>query len=304
LQRCALSIGAACLVFAPWGAIIFERRADIARSLGHVAAARLSPVQIARASAGLLRLVGIDNNFVHPSRVDVVAAVAVLLLLAFAVVSVCRWYPARIYLFILLPILSATLPHAIADLFSGDSIASPRYFISAYVYLDLLLVGFFAACIAARKPRVVALGSLALAGLLAANIFSLVENSKAETWWNKGQDNSLAVARAIDAAKQPIIVSDDLLVYSLVLANYLRPDVAVSVRPPCYMCTDRSPPKLDDAVLPAGAYTDIFALGPSPRLQSLLRDLMARRHVHASYHCINIRQNCKSDLNIEPVFAP
>jgi hypothetical protein len=262
----------------------------------------LSPGQIARAFAGSLKLNVFDANLVHESKVGVVATGAAVLLFLSAIVFVFRRYPARISLFLLLPILASALPLLIGDVFGGQSVRNPRYFTPTILYLDFFLVGLIAAITALKNLRLAACGYALLVVLLAFRVDSMVVSSRAMTWWNKEQDNSIAVANAVNATERPVIVSEDFLLYSLALSNYLRPDVRFSLRPRCYFC-EYPPPKLDESVLPPGDFTDVFALGPSPQLQAILVSAIAARHLHVTYHCINVRHNCTSDLNVEPVFG-
>ena len=305
LRRCALAIAGALLAFAPWSVVMFGRVHRVTHSLGNVMAGRLSLPEIMRTFAGSLRLNVFDTNLVHSSRLGVITTAVAVLLLLYAVVFVLRRYPARVTFFLLFPLLACTLPLLIANLFGGQSVKFPRYFISCYLYLDFFLVGLLAATMSARNRAARMWGYLIFTGLLGARIASIVASSQAVTWWNKMEDDSLAVAKAVNAARQPIVASDELLLYPLALANYLRPDVGFALRPSCYLCTDRSAPKLDEHMLPADdRFTDVFALGPSPQLQSLLHVVIARRHLSSAYHCINVRNNCVSNLNVEPVFAP
>jgi hypothetical protein len=165
----------------------------------------------------------------------------------------------------------------------------------------LALAGALAFATALRDARRYA-GYAALAMLLAVRAYSSFAASEAETWWNKMQDDSIAVARSVNAAKLPLVVSDNILDYSLVLSEYLRPDVMLVLRPRCYLCTESSAPPLDAGLLPDRPFTDVYALGPSPRLQARLRELIAARGLNVAYHCINARHNCPSELNVEPVF--
>ena len=119
------------------------------------------------------------------------------------------------------------------------------------------------------------------------------------------EDNSIPVARVINHAQHPILVSDNILDYSLVLANYLRPDVLIELQPRCYECSPRTEKNADVGRFVAPSFvTDIFALGPSAKLQSFLQNSIVRRHLQATYHCINARYNCESVLHVEPTFGP
>jgi uncharacterized membrane protein len=302
LLRCTLAIAGAMVSFVPWLLELYARLHKVVRSLGPVMEEHLSFGQIARAFAGSLKLNVFDANLVHESKIGVVATGIAVLLFLSAIVFVFRRYPARISLFLLLPILASALPLLIGDVFGGQSVRNPRYFTPTILYLDFFLVGLLAAITALKNVRLAACGYALFVVLLAFRLDSMVVSSRAMTWWNKEQDNSIAVANAVNATERPVIVSEDFLLYSLALSNYLRPDVRFALRPKCYFC-EYPLPKVDESVLPPGDFTDVFALGPSPQLQSILVSAIAARHLHVTYHCINVRHNCTSDLNVEPVFG-
>jgi hypothetical protein len=260
--------------------------------------------EVLRAFAGTLRLNVIDTNLTRSSHLGFAATAAGLLTLLVAFVVVARHERARVYLFLALPILFTTLPLLIPDLLGGGQrVRNPRYFTSAYIYLDLTLAGLVYVVSSVRtRSRVVAAYAILIV-LLASRAASSFVSSQATTWWNKMQDNSIAVADVIDSTPRPLIVSDAYIDYSLVLSNYLRPDIRVALRPSCYECANPAAAKLDASVLPPGHFTDIFAVGPSPQLQALLHSLIAQRHLTVAYHCVNVRHSCPSGLSIEPVFG-
>jgi uncharacterized membrane protein len=304
LIHCALAFAAGTIAFLPWLFILLSHRQGVADSLAATLQSRTPPADVLRAFAGLLRLDLLDTNAIRSSALGVALTAVALVVLGLAIAYVLRHERPRVSLFLVLPLLATTLPLLVLDLVSGgQSVRSQRYFTPAYIYLDYVLVGAVYLLIAAKGAVRPAAGYVLLVGLLAARTASAAYSSQAITWWNKMQDNSLAVASAIDRAERPIVVSDAYLGYALVLSNYLRPDIAVVLRPPCYECGDRAKPKLDASVLPPGRYSDVFALGPSPQLQALLRKLIVEQHLGAVYHCINVRHSCVSDLNVEPLFA-
>lgn len=302
LLRCALAFAGGALAFLPWGVVLLGHVRAVARSVSTVLSGHLMPGQIARAFAALFRLNVFDANLSN-SRLNIVMTALTLLLLLCAIAFVLRRQPASVSLFLLLPIVFSTVPLLVVDFFGGESVLIPRYFMPSYIYLDYCLVGLLSAAIAARSVRIELLGFALFVSLLAVRAASCVASSQATMWWNKMGDNSVSVASAVNHGLRPVIVSDEILDYPLVLANYLRPGVALSLRPRCYLCEERAEPKLDADILPPRRdFTDLFALGPSPQLQSLLHTIVLRRHLHIIHHCINVRHNCVSDLNVEPVF--
>jgi uncharacterized membrane protein len=304
LLRCGLAFAAGTLAFLPWLAILLQHLHAVTDSLASTLRSHAAAGEVLRAFTGSLRLGLFDPNLVRSSHPGVAATAISLLTLVAAFAFVVRRERPQVWLFLALPILFTTLPLLIPDLLTGgERVRNPRYFTPAYIYFDYCLVGLLYAATAARSASRALAGYGLLVVILAANAASCFFSSQATTWWSKMEDNSIAVAGAIDRSSRPVVVSDAYLDYALVLSNYLRPDVKVALRPPCYECADRAKESLDASLLPSGQFTDLFALGPSPQLQRFLRALIARRHLKIAYHCINVRHSCASDLNVEPVFS-
>ncbi len=305
LTRCGLAFGGALLAYLPWLVVIFVNLRAVQNSLGSVLKAKLSLFEIVRAFAGLLKVNFVDLGIFSSSLLGIVSTAAVLVVIFYALVFVMRHESRRRWLFLLVPILLSTLPFMLADvLFSGQRINQARYFIPCYLFVDYLIVGVLAAKTDIRSGLRAWSWYVALCALLLARLVSCAVSSRAVTWWSTEWDNSIAVAQVVNQTRKPVLVSDDYLLYSLVLANYLRPDIKVVLRPRCYLCIDHAPQKVATDILPHGPFTDAFALGPSPELQRLLRAWAARGDVRAAYHCINVRRNCTSHLNVEPLFDP
>jgi uncharacterized membrane protein len=303
LTRCGLAFGGALLAYFPWLVVIFVKFGAVEHSLGSELEAKLSLFEILRVLAGSLKLNFVDLGFFSSSMLGIVSTAAVLVVIVYSLVFVMRHEPWQRWLFLLLPILLSTLPFILADLlFSGQRIRQARYFIPCYLCVDYLVVGVLVAKTIRSGLRAWP-WYVALCSLLFARGVSCAVSSRAVTWWSTQWDNSIAAAQVVNQAREPVLVSDDYLLYSLALANYLRPDIKVVLRPRCYECLDRSTPGITTGMLPRGPFTDAFALGPSPELQQLLRAWVRRGDVRAAYHCINVRRNCTSSLNVEPIFG-
>lgn len=163
------------------------------------------------------------------------------------------------------------------------------------------MIGWLALLLGAASRTRVAAGFALLLAVLFARTVSLAASSQAETWWTTQQENSIAVARVVNRSEKPLLVSDAYLIYPLVFANYLRPDVAIVLRPLCYECADPSPPQWDPSMFPQGSFTNVYALGPSAVLNRLAA-AYAASHGNVRYECIDIHSNCLSSLNVWPVY--
>jgi hypothetical protein len=231
-------------------------------------------------------------------RGELATGLAIIAIVA-AFVVIIRSYPQRVWLLVVLPVVVCALPLLLAGLvLPGQWVREVRYFLPCFLFIDLAFAGAFAALISSRPKLGVAL----LIALLAARTSSIAASSQAYTWWSTQWDQSLSVVPIIDDAKRPLIVSDNFLLYSIVLANYVRPDITVVLRPRCYECSLPDLPPVQAHDLPSGPFSAVFALGPSPGLQATLQSWTRSRHPPEAYACINVRGNCRSVLNVEPQY--
>ncbi len=294
LLRCLAAIGIGSLAVVPWLVFLARDWHAVTRSLATTFHARTTPGDVLRAFVGALKLNVLDFNWVTSTRAAFVATAIVLALIVWGFLATIRRRPRRVWLFLLLPVAVTACALVIPDLLrGGQTVRNPRYFIPIFIGLDLLFAGYFDQLLAGTHRARVAFG-WALSLLLVARIVSLAASAQATTWWSDQEDDSLTVARTINATQRPILVSDAYL--DLVLSNYLRPGVALALRPRCYECLDRTPPKLDASVLPRGHFTDVFAFGPSPQLQSLLKRLIAERSDRPAYHCLDVKNSCTASV--------
>ncbi|MGH7727696.1 MAG: glycosyltransferase family 39 protein [Vulcanimicrobiaceae bacterium] len=301
---CGLAFGAGLIAYAPWLVILFAKRHTISVGIGSSLANRLPPLEVLRAFAGGLRLNFLDLGFERSSALGAATTTAVLIVIALALVFVARRYPARVSLFVLLPLLVSSLALVLPDLiFVGQHVRTFRYFMPVILFVDLAVVGLLTSTTSAASRSRAVLAFVALVAILGARVLSCVASARADTWWSDSWDSTIAVAQTINREPQPLLVSDNLLMFSLALSNYLRPDVAVALRPRCYLCTGRGLPLFATDNVPRGYFTTVFALGPSAQLQRLVQVEIGARDAQERYRCINVFRNCTSDINVLPLVA-
>jgi uncharacterized membrane protein len=299
LARCALSFGIGLLAFVPWLWLIVERRVLVEHTLGSVLVGKLSLMDVARSFFSSMKLNVLYFGGMRTSLWGELTTVLAIVAIVAAFVVVIRSYPPRVWLFVVLPMAVCALPFILADLvLPGQWVREVRYYLPCFLFIDVAFAGAFAVLISSRAKLGVAL----LVALLACRAGSIVISSQAVTWWSTEWDQSLNVVPAIDEAKRPLIVSDNFLLYSIVLANYVRPDITVVLRPPCYDCSLADLPPVRTRDLPSGPFSEVFALGPSSELQPTLQSWARSQHPPDAYTCINVRGNCRSRLNVEPQF--
>jgi hypothetical protein len=124
-------------------------------------------------------------------------------------------------------------------------------------------------------------------------------SSQATSWWNDFDERSIAVAQTINASARPFFVSDNYVAYVLSVAEYLRPDVPVSVRSSCYLCSaEAAEDTAGDIAQQLRDSSDVYLLGPSQTLQTSVATSLKRSGDRAHYWCIDVRKNCTSTLRL------
>jgi uncharacterized membrane protein len=218
----------------------------------------------------------------------------ILALVGFAIYSICRKTPMRVWLFILLLIATTFLFLAVPDIIKGGRrSANPRYLVPCYVGIQLAVAyllsvkingkAFPSNLLASALPqeeKITAkvqqqkLWKLAIVALFSAGIISCGISSKADNWWNKGSGwlrTELEVANIVDRASDPLIVSDANIAYIMSLSYRLQPKVKLLIEPRCYTSCYRNrklaltKPKIP--IIPNG-FSEIFLYRPSSALRS------------------------------------
>jgi uncharacterized membrane protein len=295
-----LSFAAGFALFLPWLAIIVTRFDQVSRGTATIFAQRSSAAYTLQKLAGSLRLNFFDYNL-QATRLNLALSILVLALVAYALYFLWRTTPFRTWGFVFALLTSATVPIVAHDLlFSGMLTAQTRYFIPAFLAADLALVGLFGAVLASASfGRTARIWSAVFALVLLGRISSCAVSSQATSWWNDFDERSIAVAQTINASAKPLFVSDNYISYVLSVAEYLRPDIPVSVRASCYLCSMKS-------VTVVGAdfgeqlrrSSDVYLLGPSQVLQARVEGSLERSRGRARYWCIDIRKNCAGELRL------
>jgi hypothetical protein len=109
------------------------------------------------------------------------------------------------------------------------------------------------------------------------------------------------VARVINQARYPLLISDNYVVYPEELSNYLDPNIRVVVRPRCYLCTaspEGTVPAAD--IKGTGPAAEVFLLAPSRELQERVKAVAVGTGTQNRYRCIEVRDYCTSDWAMCP----
>jgi hypothetical protein len=134
--------------------------------------------------------------------------------------------------------------------------------------------------------------------VFALRISSSAMSAQATTWWNSYHMRSHEVAAQINASRHPLIVSDDYVLWPLVLSEYLASDTEVALRPRCYQCKiprDTSSPLVGIAA--GGEPRSLFMIAPSADLQAAVRAQVRESPVMV-VNCINVHDACPGGIDL------
>jgi uncharacterized membrane protein len=299
----AMLAGFAC--FSPWLLIMAKGADQIHRGMATLLSTKYSASHILRTFVADFRVDFLDFNQVKSARLNALLLVPVLALVGYAAYVLCRRSEPRVWGYIVVTAVATTLPVILPDLlFSGSRTANVRYLFPLIVDVDLAVVYLlYLKLVQVRMPAATTWGTARwqalFVAILACRFASLAVSSQADTWWNKFDEKSIAVAKIVNSTGRAVLVSDDYLVFALTLSNYLDPSIRVALKPRCYLCNvaagEGPAPELVERAKEAGP---IFLLGPSQGLEARFEDLALGSASNDRLRCIDVRSNCKSDLSL------
>jgi len=207
-------------------------------------------------------------------------AIMILPLVGYALYFLCRQTPKRVWLMVLLLIATTALFLAVPDIMKGGRRSgNPRYLLPCYVGIQLAVAYLLSAKISNNLDnfKQQKLWKIVIVALLSAGIISGGVSSQANTWWNKGSgwlNAELQVARTVNQASNPLIISDANIAYIMPLSYHLEPKVKLLIEPRCYTSCykDRNwalkKPQLSK--IPEG-FSELFLYRPSSTLRSAIQ---------------------------------
>ena len=174
--------------------------------------------------------------------IDRLASLGVLILVIYALYFLWRYAPgpARLFVFLLIGLPAASL--ILPDLITGGlRSTAARYLIPSYLGIELavayLIGNNLKKFLNGSKANIS--GSILISLLLFTGGFvSCGISLQAEAWWHN-QGNPV-VARAINRAANPIVISDTHIADILSLSHLLDSKVRLLIEPRCYTCSINS----------------------------------------------------------------
>jgi uncharacterized membrane protein len=268
-----LSSALALLVYAPWGALIIQQRWSGRSGLswinGSIPISKLILHWIRNTGAAFIdfngpgRLGGIPIE--QGSIARYLVGTLLLLLMGYALWTLCRRTPRRVWLFILLLAGLFSLPMWALDLLKGGIRTQvPRYTLPLSL-AAIAAVGWMLAMQTQSEGRKNRWAWRGLTGLLlAGGLLSLAASAGADTWWSKGTAETIAAAQTIRRSPRPLVMGS------------LQGDRATKLLSLCHRLPGDTPLKvvLSPTDLPpmgSAADRDVYFIRPSPQQRQRLR---------------------------------
>lgn len=294
------SIAVGFLLFAPWSYVILTKLTDINASMSVIVDASSARFQTLWTAVNLIRLDVVDFNGGHRLFV-LLATIPIIALIVVAVYDIrqMKAQASRIFVWALLG--CTALPLLILDLlFGGHRTATTRYSIPLFIGIDLALAALIASkLLGENRPRARGIWAGVIGLMFVSRIASCMLSTTASTWWNSYNIRTREVAAQINESRRPLILSDDYIEWSLMLSEYLDPNIEVALRPRCYLCKLEKPASFAPADFADGkGARDVFLIAPSEQLRAIIPAQWDASRIGVNVNCINIRGSCLGGIEL------
>ncbi|MBD2740754.1 glycosyltransferase family 39 protein [Coleofasciculus sp. FACHB-1120] len=206
---------------------------------------------------------GFDNQWTELIRLTLVGLI--VFLTGYSVYFLCRKTSKRAWLFVLTLIGVSCLPFILKDLISGGGLSgSTRHLVPLFLGIEIAVAYLLASKISwvSMSARTQKLWQIVLIAVVSSGVISCAISFQQEVWWNKTLSQTKynpQIARILNQATQPLLVSDELLTMILPLSHALNPEVRLQlvVKP-------------DVPQIPDG-FRDVFLYRSSQKLKNALK---------------------------------
>ena len=152
------------------------------------------------------------------------------------------------------------MPLLLRDLLvHGHFVYQARYFLPLLLGAILALAALFGRVLfgraSGRAARTVC--AVLLTIILAGEALSCAVASQATTWWNKDDERAPAVAALVNAAPDPLVISDYFTPSILELSLYLNPAIPMRLNLKCAQCASSARAGVPFAT---GGYHNVFVV--------------------------------------------
>lgn len=297
------AIAMALVLFGPWLVVIMSHLSGINASMNGIVNARPFQLQPLRGVIALLRMDDIDFNGGHRTLARLAGSVCVLILV-YAMYAVRRLEAQAGRLFIWALLVCSTLPLVGLDFFlGGHRVEMFRYFLPAFLAFDLAMAALLWPQLApVARPRRWGAWHAVFGLVVALRFVSCAQGALAPTWWLSYEMQPQVVAAQINSLPRPLIISDDYILWPLVLSEYLDPSDEVALQPKCYLC-QRGNTSTTISLVPSHSMSShtVVLVAPSKPLLTAVRAAMTTAGTSASVKCVDVRNSCPGGY---PLWVP
>ncbi|MBD0345896.1 MAG: glycosyltransferase family 39 protein [Coleofasciculus sp. Co-bin14] len=171
-------------------------------------------------------------------------SLALVALVGYSFYFLYRHTPERIWLFLLTLVGVTAVALIVPDVITGGQRSViHRYSVACYLGIQLAVAHLIASKIIGISSNIWQhkLWQLVMLLLFSSGVVSCALSSQAEVWWLKDYNGANpAVARLVNQASRPLVISDGQMADILSLGYYLNPNVQLLLRPKCYTCDLKS----------------------------------------------------------------
>ncbi|AUB41381.1 putative membrane protein [Nostoc flagelliforme CCNUN1] len=165
----------------------------------------------------------------------------------------------RVWLFVFIlsgvPALGVILP----DLIIGGKVSlRPRYVIPSYVGVQLAVAYLLAGQIISSKLIARKFWQLVMVVVISSGVVSCAVSSQAETWWNKSSHANPQIARIINKANKPLLISST---YSLNIGDIMSLTHLLDSQVQMQLVIEPNMPNIPDS------FSEVFFYNPSKELR-------------------------------------
>lgn len=256
------------LAFLPWIWIVITNFLQVKKVTNWTAIVSLRQSDLMNSWVQIFGRVFFDVNY---KSWDFYVHRVLLVLIVYAFYYLCRKTPISVWLMIILLTVGSALPLMLTDLvLGGIRSITARYFVPSLLGVQLAIAYLLGKKLTnfSSRPLQQQLWRSLLVVLVSGSILSCVVNAQASVPWTKTfNGENIPIAKVVNQASRPLLVSETLTSSMLSLSHLLKPSVIVFIQPRCQVCQNPPPSKFRDnlsALERMNSFSDVFLYDTLP----------------------------------------
>ena len=276
-----MAVALGIISFFPWLAVVIFNRVQISSVTAWMGFINKPPWELIKIWGINLSRIFIDFNYslqdplLSQVFLDFVI-ICILILVGYSFYFLYQNASQRIWFFILTLIGAIVLPITLPDLVLGGVRSTTlRYFTPCYLGIQLSVAYLFSMKLTEIKNKIWGqkIWQVIVVVIVSGGVLSCAISSQSETWWHQTLNRDTpVVAKIINKAESPILISDTYSADLLSLSYLLNSNIRFILKPRCYTsCTilnsiNEKYKVIDKPYLPkiASDFTDVFLFKTSP----------------------------------------